>query len=355
MSRFLSLCLRTLAPYTPGEQPKEGEFIKLNTNESPFPPSPRVMEALGPEAAAGLRLYSDPGLEPLRSAAARCYNLSPDMVTAGNGSDEVLSFAFQAFCLGGRVVFPDVTYGFYGIWAALYGVEARRIPLREDFTLNPADYYEAGGTVLIANPNAPTGLALTRDQMEGIVARNPGNVVIVDEAYVDFGGESCLPLLERYDNLLITRTFSKSRSLAGARLGLALGSPALIEDLERVRNSFNPYNLGRLPLLAGAAALEDKDYLDACVEKIIALRQSTAAALNRLGAQSLPSRTNFLFVRCPGLDGAAYCAALRQRKVLVRHFPGPRTGGYVRVTIGGREEMEHYLDATLAIIEEGSK
>lgn len=354
MSRFLSPSLAGLAPYTPGEQPRDAQYIKLNTNESPYPPSPRVAEAITTAEVEDLRLYSDPQLTGLVNAIARRNGLSADMVMAGNGSDEILSMAVQAFCLDGGLRFPDITYGFYKVWAALYRVKDRQIPLKEDFTIDPADYYNAGETVVLANPNAPTGIALTLPQIEDILCHNPNNVVIIDEAYVDFGGQSCLPLLAHYDNLLIVQTFSKSRSLAGARLGFAMGAPALIADLNRVRFSFHPYNINRLSLLAGAAAMEDERYFAGCIAAVVSTRQRVAAALTELQCKVLPSRANFLFVCCPGLPGGVYCKKLRDRGVLVRHFTDSRIEDFVRVSIGSDAQMDAYLAATADIIKEAS-
>ena len=350
MSRFLRGRLNALAPYVPGEQPRDQKYIKLNTNESPFPPAPGVLKVLNREEGEKLRLYSDPEARPLVEAIAKRYGAGTDQVFVGNGSDEVLAFSFLAFGEGG-VRFPDLSYGFYPVFAGLYDIPADPMPLRHDFTIDPADYTDCGKMVVLANPNAPTGLALSRYTMEGIIASNPDHVVLVDEAYVDFGGESCVPLLEKYDNLLVVQTFSKSRSLAGGRVGFALGSPDLIADLNRIKFSFNPYNLNRLSILAGAAAMEDEDYFQQCTRTIRAVRAKVTDALRAIGFTVLDSKTNFIFVRPWGISGKDYFDALRQRGVLVRRWDRADIGDYVRVTIGSEEEMDTFLDITKEIVE----
>ena len=284
MSRFISKEADALAPYTPGEQPQDQQYIKLNTNESPFPPSPKVMKALTRAEVLKLNLYSDPTCAALNAAIAKHFELQPENVLSGNGSDEVLAFAFRAFCGEGKgVAFADITYGFYKSQVALFGLEATRIPLREDFTLNVDDYMDFPGTIVIANPNAPTGIAVPRDDIQRLLEADPDRVVIVDEAYVDFGAESCVPMIYRYDNLLVTQTMSKSRSLAGGRVGYALGSPALIEALNRVKYSFHPYNVNRLSMLAGAAAVEDDAYFQKCTAAVAGNREWTRKELEALG------------------------------------------------------------------------
>ncbi|MCI8538153.1 MAG: histidinol-phosphate transaminase [Oscillospiraceae bacterium] len=345
MSRYLRASLQALDPYVPGEQPQDQQYIKLNTNESPYPPSPRVLEAVSTPEVEKLRLYSDPEARILVSAIAKRYGVGVDQVFVGNGSDEVLAFAFQAYG-GGKVRFPALSYGFYPVFARLYGVSAEEIPLKEDFSIDPADYLDCGGTVVLANPNAPTGLALSRAELEEIIASNPDQVVLVDEAYVDFGGESCVPLLEKYGNLLVVQTFSKSRALAGARLGFALGSPELIADLNRIKFSFNPYNLNRLTILAGTAAMEDEDYFQSCVQRIQATRSRVTEALRKLGFTVLDSQTNFVFTKPPAMSGRAYYQALRQRGILVRHWDRPLIAGWVRVTIGSETEMGRFIAVT---------
>ena len=355
MSRFLSPRLERLEPYVPGEQPQNmEEFIKLNTNENPYPPSPAVLDALTREEAARLRLYPDTQANEVRRAAADLYGIDPEGVVCGNGSDEVLSLAFQAFCLGASARFADITYGFYKVWADLYGVKKHIVPLKEDFSLDPADYYDAGETCFIANPNAPTGLALPRAALEQVLRRNPASVVVVDEAYVDFGAESCVPLTKTCDNLLVVQTLSKSRCLAGARLGLGIASPALAADLQRGRGSFHPYNLNRLSILAGPAALRDRPYFEKCTARVVATREKTRAALLALGCTVPQSRANFLFVRVPGIPGGEFCRRLRKLGILVRWFDAPRIDGYVRVTVGTEEQMEHFTAVTTAMVKEAA-
>ena len=345
MSRFLSGALRQLVPYVPGEQPRDQRrYIKLNTNESPYPPAPGVLRAVAAEAA-DLRLYPDPEARALKAALAARHHVEPENIFVGNGSDEVLNFAFLAFAADGRgAAFADITYGFYAVFCDLYRIPARIVPLRENFTLNPGDYHGLGRTIVLANPNAPTGLTLTREQVEGIVRANQDSVVIVDEAYVDFGGESCVELTRHYDNLLVVQTFSKSRSLAGARLGFAVGHPELIAGLETIKFSTNPYNVNRLTLRAGAAALAEQSYYDRCCRTIMDARDRTADQLRGMGFTVLPSRTNFLFVRREGLDGGAIYRDLKDRGVLVRHFDQARIRDFVRVTVGTPEQMNVFLE-----------
>ena len=344
MSRFLSGALRQLVPYVPGEQPHQRRYIKLNTNESPYPPAPGVLRAVGVEAA-DLRLYPDPEARELKAALAARHHVGPENIFVGNGSDEVLNFAFLAFASDGRgAAFADITYGFYPVFCSLYHIPTRIVPLRENFTLDPEDYYGLGRTIVLANPNAPTGLALSRAQVEEIVKANQDSVVIVDEAYVDFGGESCVELTRRYGNLLVVQTFSKSRSLAGARLGFAVGNRELIADLETIKFSTNPYNVNRLTLRAGAEALAEQRYYDKCCQAIMETRDRTAEQLRGMGFTVLPSRTNFLFVRREGLDGAAIYRGLKDRGVLVRHFDQARIQNFVRVTVGTPEQMNIFLE-----------
>ena len=344
MSRFLSGALRQLVPYVPGEQPHQRRYIKLNTNESPYPPAPGVLRAVGVEAA-DLRLYPDPEARELKAALAARHHVGPENIFVGNGSDEVLNFAFLAFASDGRgAAFADITYGFYPVFCSLYHIPTRIVPLRENFTLDPEDYYGLGRTIVLANPNAPTGLALGRAQVEEIVKANQDSVVIVDEAYVDFGGESCVELTRRYGNLLVVQTFSKSRSLAGARLGFAVGNRELIADLETIKFSTNPYNVNRLTLRAGAEALAEQRYYDKCCQAIMETRDRTAEQLRGMGFTVLPSRTNFLFVCREGLDGAAIYRGLKDRGVLVRHFDQARIQDFVRVTVGTPEQMNTFLE-----------
>ena len=351
MSRWISQEAERLAPYTPGEQPQDQQYVKLNTNESPFPPSPKVLKAINRAEILKLNLYSDPTCAALTEAIARRYELKAKNVLAGNGSDEVLAFAFRAFCGAGQpVAFADVTYGFYKSQAALFDLDVKIIPLREDFTLHVDDYMDFPGTIVIANPNAPTGIAVPRNDIQRLLEANPDRVVIVDEAYVDFGAESCVPMIYRYDNLLVTQTMSKSRSLAGGRVGYALGSPELIADLNRVKYSFNPYNVNRMSMAAAVAAMEDTDYFTRCCAAIQENRAWTASALEALGFFVLPSAANFLFAKHPRLGGRALYQGLKARGILVRWFDGPRTRDFVRITVGSRPQMEALTDAVRDIL-----
>ena len=341
MSQFLSPEAARLAPYTPGEQPRDQQYIKLNTNESPFPPSPAVAAAVAGADAQALQLYSDPTCAALHRAIARYYGVEEENVLAGNGSDEILAFAFRAFCGTGRpAVYADVTYGFYQAQTALFGLESVRVPLREDFSLAVEDYMAAQGTVFIANPNAPTGLALPPSEIRRLLEADRQRIVVVDEAYVDFGAESCVPLIGEYDNLLVVQTMSKSRSLAGGRVGFAIGCPALIQDLNRVKYSFNPYNVNRMSMAAAVAAMEDRDYFARCCAAIRENRTWTVSALEALGFSVLPSSANFLFAKHPRLEGQALYQGLKARGILVRWFDGPRTRDFVRITVGSRPQME---------------
>ena len=353
MSRFLSPEAARLAPYTPGEQPVDMQYVKLNTNESPFPPSPRVLQALSQEEAGRLNLYSDPACGRLNRAIAARYGLAPENVISGNGSDEVLAFAFRALCGTGRgVAFADITYSFYRSQAALFGLEETIVPLREDFSLNVDDYMDFPGTVVIANPNAPTGMALPRLDIQRLLEANPDRVVMVDEAYVDFGGESCAPLVGQYDNLLVVQTMSKSRSLAGGRLGFALGSRELIDALNRVKYSFNPYNVSRLSILAGAAAIEDEDYFQSCCRTIRDNRAWLTGRLEELGFSVLPSQTNFVFAKSGKISGGALYRGLKERGVLVRWWAGSgRIEDFVRITVGSMEQLKILVEQIAALLE----
>lgn len=344
MSTFFSSYLESLSPYTPGEQPQDKKYVKLNTNESPYPPSPGVAAVLNSQEAADLRLYSDPECKELKKALAGYYGVEPENVYVGNGSDEALNFAFLAYATDGRgVAFADITYGFYPVFADLYHIPVQIIPLKADFSLDPKDYYGLNKTIVIANPNAPTGLALSRAEMEGIVKANPDSVVVVDEAYVDFGAESCVELTKQYPNLLVVQTYSKSRSMAGARLGYAIGNAELIRDLETVKFSTNPYNVNRLTLKAGTAAIAQQDYYTENCKKIMETRAYTKEKLEELGFTVLDSKSNFLFAKKPGVDGGAIYRGLKDRGVLVRHFDKDPIRDYNRITIGTREQMDILL------------
>ena len=352
MSRFFSEKYLDLEPYVPGELPKNNQEIKLNTNENPYPPLKEVTDAVEEESRK-LNLYSDPDRRALREALADNLDVPEDQLIVTNGSDEILNFAFMAFCDDHiPAIFPDVTYGFYPVFAQINRLPYYEIPLKDDFTIDIKDFFQAAGTLFIANPNAPTAIALKRDEIEEILKRNAYNVVVVDEAYVDFGAESCLPLVKDYDNLLVTRTFSKSRSLAGARLGVGIAQPELIADLNAVRNSTNPYNVNRLTAAAGIACLKHDDYNMENCRKIIETRSRSERALKDLGFEMTDSRTNFLFARHPKIPGEELYQELKKRGILIRHIKGERIRDYNRITVGTPQQMEKLADAIKEILEE---
>lgn len=353
MSRFLSARFEKLVAYVPGEQPQDKSYIKLNTNESPYPPAPQVLEVLSANEINDLKLYSDPECKKLREALAEHYGVKPANLMIGNGSDEVLSFIFMAFCdktIG--VSYPDISYGFYPVYAELNGIKKSEIPLRSDLTINTSDYINAGTTVVLANPNAPTGICLSVSDIEEIVKSNPNNVVVIDEAYIDFGGESCVPLTITYDNLLVVQTYSKSRSMAGARLGYAIGSKELIADLERLRYSTNPYNLNRLTLLAGEAALKGQAYYDRNNNEIIRIRENAASEFEKMGFLLTDSKANFIFAKHPKFKGEDLYLKLKSRGILVRYFAKPRISDYLRITVGSEQQMESLLSTLKEITED---
>ena len=348
MSRFFSAKYASLTPYTPGEQPQDMQYVKLNTNESPFPPSEKAL-AYAAANTRSLNLYSDPEQRELTRAVAELCGVGPTGVLLTNGSDEILNFAFMVFCDAEHpAVFPDISYGFYPVFAQLNGIPYTEIPLREDFTVDVDAIMATPGTVFLANPNAPTGIRLPVSEVERIVAASPDRVVVVDEAYVDFGEESCLPLVSRYDNVLITQTFSKSRSLAGGRLGFGVAQASLIADLNTVKYSTNPYNVNSLTAAVAMGTLLDPGYTKANIAAIKATRAYTVEALTERGFTVLPSEANFVFAAHPDMDGEALYLGLKQRGVLVRHFTKPRIAEYNRITIGTREQM----DALLAAIDD---
>lgn len=350
MSKFFSAKYAKLVPYVPGEQPKDAQYVKLNTNESPFPPPQSVVEAAKAEATK-LQLYSDPESAVLTQKTAEVLGVQPSQVLMTNGSDEALNFAFMAFCDEAHpIVFPDISYGFYSVFAKLNAIPYKTIPLKDDFSVDYRDYLGVKANVVIANPNAPTGLALSRSEVEEILKSNPDNVVIIDEAYVDFGGESCVPLIDKYENLLVTQTFSKSRSLAGARLGMAIGNEKLIADLNTIKYSTNPYNVNRMTAAAGYAALCETDWFESSVNTIRSNREDTKARLRELGFTVLDSKTNFLFVKSDKVSGEELYKTLKARGVLVRHFSGERIKDYVRITVGTAEQMQILLEKTEEII-----
>ncbi|MBQ6256392.1 MAG: histidinol-phosphate transaminase, partial [Clostridia bacterium] len=323
-------------------------LVKLNTNESPFPPAPGVAEAVQ-QAADSLQLYNDLSAAKLTGLLAKTYGVKENQVFVGNGSDEVLAFAFQAFG-GGGLAFPDITYGCYTVWAGLYHLDAKIVPLKDDFSIDPADYDGNDRCVVIANPNAPTGMALPLSAIAEIAESNPDQVLIVDEAYVDFGAESAVALLPEYDNILVVQTFSKSRQMAGARLGFAMGSEELIKDMNLIRFSFHPYNANTLTQAAGAAALEQPEYFEACRQTIMENRAWTKAELEKQGFRVLDSKANFLFVQAPGMTGGEYQKKLREKNILIRYFDQPRIRDFTRVTIGSIAQMEKLIEATKEIM-----
>jgi len=353
MSRFLAKKYRTLDAYVPGEQPRDKRYIKLNTNEFPYPPAPDVIAAVDANVISDLRLYSDPTAKNLKESLAKYYGVGAENVFVSNGSDESLNFAFACFFEDG-VAFADLTYGFYSVFADLYGIDAKIIPLDSDFSIVPEDYMRLDRGAVIANPNAPTGKALPLSDIERIVASNPERVIVVDEAYVDFGGESAVPLTKKYDNLLVCMTYSKSRGMAGARLGFAIGNAELIADLELMKYSTNPYNLDSLALKMGAAALTDssKAYYEEKVGEVIKVREDTAERLKSLGAEVLPSKANFLFAKLPNVSGCEAYGKLRERGILVRHFSKARISDHLRISIGTAEDMSALVEAVAQIIKE---
>ena len=335
MSRFWSPIVHDLQPYIPGEQPKANRLIKLNTNENPYGPSPRVLKAIAAETTETLRLYPDPNADSLRQAIADFFNLLPDQVFVGNGSDEVLAHTFTALLNHEKpLLFPDITYSFYPVYCRLYRVRHECIPLTESFEINPKDYLRPNGGIIFPNPNAPTGQGLPLSDIETILQGNRESVVVIDEAYIDFGGESAASLIDLYPNLLVIQTLSKSRSLAGLRVGFALGQRELIEALERVKDSFNSYPLDRLAIVGAVEALNDREYFDQTRTRIIQTRTELTDGMEKLGFTVLPSQANFVFVRHPGHDAADLSAKLRERGIIVRHFRLPRIEQFLRITVG---------------------
>lgn len=358
MSRFFSSKFKNLKPYVPGEQPQDQQYVKLNTNESPFPPSAKALEEAA-KAAGRLQLYPDPDCNALTETLAEYLSskegawLTPENLIITNGSDEVLNFAFMAFCDDNcKAVFPDITYGFYPVFAEVNGVPYEEIPLDEDFRIRPEDYAKAAGTVFIANPNAHTGIILEPEEIEAIIKSNPDNVVVVDEAYIDFGGKSAVSLIDKYDNLLVIQTFSKSRSLAGARLGFGAASRELIVDLNTIRNSTNPYNINGVTMAAGIGVLRDDEYTQKNCEAVIENRRFTAEKLKEMGFVLTDSSANFIFMKHPRIDGGRIYEEMKRKGVLIRHFTKERIAQYNRVTIGSREQMEKFIEALEETVEE---
>ncbi len=351
MSKFLAERHKKLTPYTPGEQPRDMKYIKLNTNESPFPPSDVAIEKAS-EAAKRLMLYSDPEAKELTSLMAKTLGVKPENVLMTNGSDEILNFAFMAFCDERGTAFPDITYGFYPVFAEINSLPYTEIPLTEDFRINPADYFGIGKTIFIANPNAPTGIPLSLSEIEEILKRNPENVVVIDEAYVDFGGESAVSLIGKYKNLLVTQTFSKSRSMAGARLGMGIASEEIITDLRMMKYSTNPYNVNSMTMAAGIGVLQDPEYTAKNCKTVMENREFTRIELENLGFCVLPSAANFLFAKTEKKSGEEIYKALKARGILVRHFKKERIKDFCRITVGRKEDMEALIAALSEIIKD---
>lgn len=350
MSRFWSPFVKDLVPYVPGEQPKLANLVKLNTNENPYGPSPTVLAAIKAELNDDLRLYPDPNGDRLKLAIADFYSLEPGQIFVGNGSDEVLAHIFHGlFQHDAPVLFPDITYSFYPVYAGLYGIDFIPVPLDDRFSIDPGDYERANGGIIFPNPNAPTGCLLPLAAIEAVLRANPDSVVVIDEAYIDFGGASAVALIPQYPNLLVTQTVSKGRSLAGLRVGLAMGHPQLIEALERIKDSFNSYPLDRLAIAGAAAAFSDRDWFEQCREGVIQERELLREALQGLGFEVLPSAANFLFARHPEHDGGNIAAQLRERGIVVRHFRKPRIDQFLRITIGTKPQHQALLSALAEI------
>ncbi|MDB5812654.1 MAG: histidinol-phosphate aminotransferase [Betaproteobacteria bacterium] len=352
MSDYWSAVVQGLTPYVPGEQPKLPNLIKLNTNESPYGPSRKVLDALRTEIGDTLRLYPDPLSDKLRSAIAQRHQLTPDQVFVGNGSDEVLAHVFLALLKhDAPVLFPDITYSFYPVYCRLYAIDYVQVPLNAEFAIDVGDYARPNGGIIFPNPNAPTGRLVPLVEIERLLKSNPASVVVIDEAYVDFGGVSCVPLVKRYPQLLVTHTLSKSHALAGLRVGYATGHPLLIEALNRVKDSFNSYPLDRLAQAGATAAIEDETYFKQMCQKVIATKKSLAEQLQTLGFEVLPSAANFVFARMPERDGAEIAARLRERSIIVRHFKNPRRiAPYLRITVGTDEQCAGLVDALREIV-----
>jgi len=351
MNRYWSSVVHRLTPYVPGEQPKQTDLVKLNTNENPYPPSPRALAAMAQEAKESLRLYPDPNADRLKQALAACYRVRPDQVFVGNGSDEVLAHTFLGLLRHEQpLLFPDISYSFYPVYCGLYEIDFRQVALSEAFEITPEDYVQPNGGIIFPNPNAPTGRLLPLSAIRQIVEANPDSVVVVDEAYIDFGGESAIPLVAEYPNLLVIQTLSKSRSLAGLRVGYAIGDSGLIEALERVKNSFNSYPLDRFAIAGAVAAIEDRGHFEQTCGRIIRTREDLARRLGELGFEVLPSAANFLFVRHPGHDAGEISARLREQSIIVRHFRLPRIEQFLRITIGTDQQSDRLCQALEKIL-----
>ncbi|CAM3914581.1 Histidinol-phosphate aminotransferase [Pseudomonas reidholzensis] len=346
MSRFWSPFVKDLVPYVPGEQPKLTKLVKLNTNENPYGPSPKALQAMRGELNDNLRLYPDPNGDRLKQAVAEYYGVSAQQVFVGNGSDEVLAHIFHGlFQHGAPLLFPDVSYSFYPVYCGLYGIPFEQVALDEQFQIRIEDYAKPNAGIIFPNPNAPTGCLMPLDVVEQLLQANRDSVVVVDEAYIDFGGETAISLVDRYDNLLVTQTLSKSRSLAGLRVGLAVGHPDLIDALERIKNSFNSYPLDRMAIVGAAVAFEDREYFEQTCRTVIDSREALVAQLQAKGFEVLPSAANFIFARHPQQDAAALAARLREQGVIVRHFKQARIAQFLRITVGTPEMNQALIDA----------
>lgn len=346
MSKFWSPFVKNLVPYVPGEQPKVANLVKLNTNENPYGPSPKAIEAMHAELGDALRLYPDPNSDLLKQAVADYYGVQTQQVFLGNGSDEVLAHIFHGlFQHDQPLLFPDISYSFYPVYCGLYGIPFEAVPLDEQFQIRPQDYARPNAGIIFPNPNAPTGCLLPLEAVEQIVKASPDSVVVVDEAYVDFGGETAIKLVDRYPNLLVTQTVSKSRSLAGLRVGLAVGHPDLIEALERIKNSFNSYPIDRVAVVGAAAAFADKAYFEDTCAKVVASRERLVEGLEQRGFEVLPSAANFIFARHPDQDASGIASRLREKGVIVRHFKQARIAQFLRISIGTPEQNQALLDA----------
>jgi histidinol-phosphate aminotransferase len=355
MSRFWSKTVKELTPYVPGEQPKLSQLIKLNTNESPYGPSPKALAAIAAANTEALRLYPDPNSDALKQSIAKLHGLTPNQVFVGNGSDEVLAHAFLGLLKHEQpILFPDITYSFYPVYCKLYGISFENIPLSDDFSISVDDYLKKNngrnGGIIFPNPNAPTGKALPLKDIEKLLESNQGSVVVIDEAYVAFGTASAVSLIKRYNNLLVTHTLSKSYALAGLRVGYAVGHPDLIEALERVKNSFNSYPIDKLAMAGAMAAIEDQDYLNKISQAVINTRESLVQTLKTLGFETIPSSANFIFTKHPKHDAAQLSAALREKHIIVRHFKLPRIDQYLRITIGTDEQCAALVKAIKEIL-----
>lgn len=352
MSNLISKRAQKIVPYVYGEQPKDRKYIKINTNENPYGPSPKALKAIRELESDRYKLYSDPSCKEIKEAISEFYGISMDKVFVGNGSDEVLAFSYLAFFdRGDKVIYPDITYSFYPVYSSLYEIEEVINPLNDDFTMNLEGFNQDAKGIIITNPNAPTGIALTLDEIEGVIKKNLDKVVIVDEAYVDFGTESAVKLIDKYENLLVVQTYSKSRSLASLRIGFAIGNPLLIEALHKIKDSINPYTLDTIGIIAGAEAMKDREYFDLTRNKIIATRERVKEALFSMGFSGTDSKSNFIFVRHERVEAKTIFEKLREEGILVRYFNKPRINGYLRISIGTDEEMDIVIQKMKEIVE----